>query len=60
MTEAVANGTDGAHDASQTGLDLSATKAALSSSSTKVRISQLRVINDKLNSKSECANVTWC
>lgn len=55
MTEAVANGsnaTNGTNGASQTGIDYTATKAALSSSSIKVRISQLKSIDEKLKSKT--------
>ncbi|RYP67071.1 hypothetical protein DL769_005859 [Monosporascus sp. CRB-8-3] len=46
MTEAVANG------APQTGLDYAPTKAALSSSSPKVRITHLRAIDEKLKSQT--------
>lgn len=62
MTEAVANGsnaTNGTNGASQTGIDYTATKAALSSSSIKVRISQLKSIDEKLKSKSECTCGTY-
>lgn len=58
MTEALANGTHGTHGtngASQSGLDYTAIKAALSSSSTKVRIARLRSIDGELKSKSECS-----
>ncbi len=47
MTEADAT------DAPHTGIDYTAAKAALSSSSTKARISQLRIIDDRLKSKSK-------